>query len=257
MLTRVAFAVGLFAILASAAGCSSSGGTVGLVNRDFLSVSVTENGAARPLVPGTRVRLHFGSSDLGASAGCNSIGGTYRVEAGRLLFDAGGMTAIGCDPDRNAQDAWLTTLLASKPLIRFGGADLAIDNGTTTVNLVDREVAEPDLNIVGPTWTLDSIIAGDAVSSVPAGARATLFFKNDGTVDVFAGCNQGSATWTASGAGITFGSLALTKRACPDPGASIESAVVSTLGQGAVTAKVEASLLTLRAGANGLVFRGG
>ena len=59
------------------------------------------------------------------------------------------------------------------------------------MRLLDREVAEPDLNIVGPTWTVESIIHGDAVSSVPAGAIATLVFKADGTIDVNAGCNRG------------------------------------------------------------------
>ncbi|HUQ44886.1 MAG TPA: META domain-containing protein [Candidatus Limnocylindria bacterium] len=256
VLTRIVFALGLFAIIAGAAGCQTAG-SLGLAERDFLSVAVKEGGAARALVAGTRIRLHLGDSELGASAGCNSMGGTYRIEGGRLVFEGGAMTEMGCDPERHAQDDWLATFLSSKPALRLANNDLILDGGATVIQLVDREVAEPDLNIVGPTWTLESIIAGDSVSSVPEGARATLLFKADGTVDVFAGCNQGSGTWAATGTGITFGPLTLTKRACQDPGAAVESEVVTLLGQGSVAATIDASRLTLQSGGRGLAFTGG
>jgi heat shock protein HslJ len=254
-MTQAFFAVTLFALIASTAACQSAVPGTGLAGREFLSVMITENGAPKPLADGTRVRLQFEDSNLVAAAGCNTMSGTYRVQDGRLRFENGGMTAMGCPRDLQAQDTWLSTFLASNPIVRLSGSDLTLDGGATVVALVDREVAEPDANLVGPVWTLESIIAGDAVSSVPGDVRATLVFKDDGTVDVFAGCNRGSGTWVAKGNGIELGPIGLTKMACAGPGAQVEGAVVAVLATGTVGATIDASVLTLRAGNQGLAYR--
>jgi len=258
---RAALAI-LFLALGVQAGCAS--GAQQLTDRDYVSVAVTEGGAAKALVNGTRIRINFSAAEgndrdvgaLVANAGCNSIAGTYRIEAGRLVFESGGMTAMGCDAERHAQDAWLDAFLASKPAVRLVNSDLTLDNGSTVVRLLDREVAEPDLHIVGPTWTVESTIDGDAVSSVGAGASATLTFKADGTVDVDAVCNRGSGTWKLDGAGVAISDLVLTKMACDGAGAALESAVVEVLRARALVARIEASSLTLSSGDRGLQLRG-
>ena len=244
-------ATGLVAVVVLAAGCSSAG-AASLGEREFLSVNVTDGGAARQLVPGTRIRLTFAGNNLGASAGCNSIGGTYRIEGGRLIFEGGAMTEMGCDDARHAQDDWLVELLGSKPTVRLTGNDLTLESGATVVSLKDRTVVEPDANIVGPTWTLVSIIQGDAVSSVPDGQSATLKFGADGSLEVFAGCNRGGGTWEAVGGGINVSEIMLTKMACDAPGATIESAMMAVLDAGSISAEIKANTLTLQAGANGL-----
>ncbi len=225
-----------------------------LRDRAFLSVAVTEAGAPRPLVAGTRIALRFAAADLGATAGCNTLGGTYRMESGRLLFEPGAQTAMGCAPDLEAQDAWLVAFLDSDPMVRFVGNELTLDNGSIAIRLLDREIAEPDLNIAGPTWTVESIIDGDTVSSVPAGATATLHFKADGSIEVDAGCNRGSGTWRLEGAGIRVENLILTKMACAGAGAMLEGAVLGVLEADSNTADIKSNMLTLQAGANGLQF---
>lgn len=250
--------LGLFLTLVAAAmlatGCSAP--AMQLTDHEYLSVNVIENGAPRALVAGTRIRLNFSASDLGASAGCNSIGGTYRIDGGRLVFEGGGMTEMGCDDERHAQDGWLVTFLGSKPAIRLAGTDLTLESGTTVVTLRDRTVVEPDLNLVGTTWTVESIINGDAVSSVPAGAVAMILFKDDGTFDVDAGCNRGSGRWSATGAGLAISDLGLTKMACQGAGAALESEVVAVLDQGSLVADITSSQLTLISGTRGLGLRG-
>lgn len=245
------------------ASCSS--GAQQLTGHVYLSMAITENGAARPLVDGTRVRISIGEAEGGnrdvgalvASAGCNSISGTYRIDGGRLAFDSAGMTEIGCDPQRHAQDDWLATFLASKPTVVVQGNGLTLDSGSIAMRLLDREIAEPDLNLVGPTWTVESILQGDAAMSVPHGATATLVFKADGTVDVDAGCNRGGGTWKLEGAGLAISSLAMTKMACAGPGAQLESSVLQVLGAGTLNAQIDASLLTITGGGAGLQLRGG
>jgi len=124
------------------------------------------------------------------------------------------------------------------------------------MRLVDRTIAEPDLNIVGTTWTVTSITEGDAVSSVPAGAVATLAFNNDGSIDVNAGCNRGRGSWARDGAGLAIKDVFLTKMACADPAGSLENAVLAVINAGTVQASIRSNVLTLQAGGRGLQLTG-
>jgi heat shock protein HslJ len=247
-LNRLA-SVPLIAIVLAA--CSAGPGA-GVEGREFLSTSVTEDGAPMALVAGTRIRLAFTDGQLAASAGCNSIGGDYRIEDGVLVFEGGGMTEMGCDPDRSAQDEWLVALLGSRPTAVLDGADLVLTSGATSVALTDREVAEPDLPLTGTTWTVDTIITGDAASSVPVGAVATFTFSADGRVEVRTGCNTGSGTYEANDDQLRFTGVAVTEMACDGAAGALEAAVLPILGADAVQYTIDASRLTLQAGDDGL-----
>jgi heat shock protein HslJ len=241
-------------VVVSLAACSAA--APDLNGREFHSVEVSEGGAARPLVAGTRITLRFSGTDVGANAGCNSLGGSYKVDLGRLVFERGAQTAMGCAQALQVQDEWLVAFLDSDPMIVVAGNELMLTNGAISMRLLDREVAEPDLNIVGPTWTVESLIQGDTVSSVPEGASATLVFKADGSVEVDAGCNRGSGTWRLEGTGIKVESLLLTKMACQGPGAALESAVLSVLSADVIQAQIESDVMTLIGGYAGLQLRG-
>jgi heat shock protein HslJ len=125
------------------------------------------------------------------------------------------------------------------------------------MRFVDRTIAEPDLNIAGPVWTVTSIITGDAASSVPAGAVATLTFAADGTLDVNDGCNRGSGRWAAEGAGISIRDVVLTKMACAGPAGVLETAVLAVVNEGSISASIKGNVLTLAAGGHGLQLQGG
>lgn len=252
---RNALAAGLALLfLASVASCQAA--SVTLAGREFLSAAITDGGAPFSLLPGTRVRLTFTDTSLSASAGCNIIGGTYRIDSGRLVFEGGSMTEMACDLQRDQQDQWLIAFLGSKPAAQLAGTDLTLDSGSTKMRLVDRTVAEPDLNIVGPTWTVTSTIDGDAVSSVPTGVTATLVFGNDGALDVNDGCNRGRGQWAVDGSGIAIRDVALTKMACDGPAGDLESAVLAVLNRGTIQASIKANVLTLQAGGRGLQLSG-
>lgn len=246
----------LMALALLAAACTQQPNAA-LDGRTFLSTDVTVDGEPFELVDGSRIQLMFrDGGELGASAGCNSIGGTYRIDGGALVFEGGGMTEMGCDPDRHAQDDWLVELLGSRPAMTLAGNDLTLTAGSTVIRLLDREVAQPDLALVGPLWTVDSIITGDAVSSVPAGATATLRFHADGRVDVASGCNTGGGRYEVSGDAIRFIDLVTTDMACTDGRGALEAAVVAVLNAGQLTAAIDADRLTLMAGPNGLALIG-
>jgi heat shock protein HslJ len=253
--------VGLILIGCTTTGDPSggpSGGTApdSLDGRTFLSTGVTQDGEEYPLVEGTRIRLAFADGQLGASAGCNTIGGTYRIEDGALIFEGGAMTEMGCDPERHAQDDWLGDFLASEPRVTLDADDLTLSSAGVVITLLDREVADPDRPLTGTTWTVTSIFTGGAVSTVPDGATATFEFADDGTVSVNTGCNTGSGRYELDGDRLRFIDVAVTEMACGGTAGELESFVLPILGADELTIAIEASSLTMMAGDAGLGLTG-
>jgi len=228
---------------------------VGLDGRQFLSVSVKDDGADKPLFADTRISLTFSDGRLGAQAGCNSMSGPYTLDGQVLLVGNMATTEMGCQPDLMTQDQWLAGFLGSGPQLSLDGNDLVLTSGTTVITLLDREVAQPDQPLVGPLWTLDSIITGDAVSSVPVGASGTIQFGADGRVQIFDGCNSGGGSYAVDGDVIQFDQIALSAMACDGTAAELEQAFVQVFDATSMTFVIDADSLTLQAGANGLIFR--
>jgi heat shock protein HslJ len=167
------------------------------------------------------------------------------------------MTEMACDEPRSKQDDWVSAFLGSRPTVALTGNDLTLTAGDVVIRLLDREIADPDLPLVGPTWTVNSIVAGDAVSSIPDGVIATLTFGQDGQVAVATGCNRGSGMYALEGSRMHIVELVTTKMACDGARGQMEAAVRTVLGAENLTYAIEAGSLTLQAGAQGLVLAGG
>jgi heat shock protein HslJ len=243
----------LFGLLVIIAACSSSyGGSGSPVLLDGHTYLSTQTQGA-DLVAGTRIRLTFADGQLSANAGCNIMGGVYSIEGDQLRTVQLSMTEMGCDEQRARQDEWLARFLGSSATVNIDGDTLTLTAGTITLTLLDEEVATPDQPLEGTRWVLEGIVAGDVVSSVPAGVTASIQIAN-GRADLKAGCNQGGGPVEVTGDQLTFGPMMLTKMACEAGPMSVESAVVSVLS-GAVAYTIDADLLTLAAGDAGLIFR--
>lgn len=237
------------------AGCSVASGA-SLAGHAFLSTAVMADGQPYTLVPGTRIRLDFSDGQLGASAGCNTMGGTYRIADGRLRVGQLSMTEMGCDPARHAQDEWLSTFLGSGPALTVSGSDLRLETTGGAITLVDREVTDPDLSLVGTTWRVLSIRYGDAVSSVEAGVEANLTFQADGGVIIESSCNSGTGQFHTIVDELRFSEVVLTKRACPAPRGEMEVAMLQVLRAETVSYRIAADSLTLDASDLGLQLSG-
>jgi heat shock protein HslJ len=249
--------VTLLVVALVAAGCGASGAASDpLSGRDFLSTSITQDGEPFALVDGTQVRLSFTDGQLSAQAGCNHIGGTYQLDGDVLDVEGGAMTEMGCDPALHDQDTWLSEFLSSDPTFALSGNELVLTSGGIEMKLLDSEVAQPDLPLHGTLWTVDSIITGDAVSSVPDDATATILFNADGTVEVHTGCNSGSGRYEADDDSLELIDVAITEMACDGNGGALETAVLPIIGAGELTYSIDASRLTLMAGDDGLGLTG-
>ena len=240
------------------AGCDLLGDAGGgaLDGTEWLSLAVTEDGEDRPLVDGTQIHLRFTDGQLGASAGCNSMNGAYRLEEGRLIVESGGVTEMGCDEQQHAQDEWLFGFIGAMPSVAQEGDKLTLTSGATVITLQDREIAEPDLPLTGTTWTVDSIISGEAASSVPNGATATRVFTDDGRLEFDNGCNTGGGTYEAADGTLRIGELMTTLRGCEGPAVQLETAMMGVLNSAAIEYTIDAGSLTLIAGDQGLGLRG-
>ena len=238
------------------AACSGAPPPAALNSRDFLSTAVSEDGAAKSLVPGTRIQLRFVDGQVNGSAGCNSMSGGYTLADGRLVVDGLGMTEMGCDPARHAQDEWLAAFLTARPALALDGNNLLLTGSAVIMRLVDRRVAEPDLPLAGTLWTVESVIVFDGVSSVPGGVMATLQLRADGGFDVATGCNSGGGRFTVADDGLRFTELNLTRMACAGAAGQMETHLLRILQADVVTYEIESRSLTLQTGEVGLVLRG-
>lgn len=233
-----------------------------LVGRTFLGGDVTVDDKPSPLVKGSQLRLTFDDGSIGASAGCNSMGGDASWDNGVLVVDGQGlaMTEMACDEPLMQQDTWFADFLTSEPRLLQDDASLTLTSDDTVIVLIDEEVVVPDASLTGTTWQLDSIIAGDAVSSVPAGVESTLQLTDSGELQALLGCNRGRGSYTMAGTTLGIEPLATTKMACQPPASDVEAAVLDVL-QGDVSYSVEGESLVLTAqqaggsGATGLVYR--
>jgi heat shock protein HslJ len=254
MRTAATATIALGLVLAACSLPTPTGPT--LNDREFLSTSVTEDGIERPLVPGTRISLRFQDDQIGASAGCNIFGGGYRVDGGRLVIAGGAMTEMACDEPRSNQDDWLFAFLGARPLVQLSGDNLVLATDRTVIVLVDREVAVPDLPLVGPLWTVESIIVGDAVASVPDQVVGSLLFAAGGRVFIDTGCNRGGARFEEGADTLRFTDLVITEASCEAPFGELEAPMLAVLRADVVRFAIDADVLEIHAGPNGLQLRG-
>ncbi|MEQ4207631.1 META domain-containing protein [Actinopolymorpha sp. B17G11] len=219
-----------------------------LRGRTYLSTEVTDSGAPRALVDGTRISLQFTDDGrLLANAGCNSMSGEVSLDDSRL--DVGGglaTTEMGCDPARHEQDEWLAKLFDTSPEWRVDGDRLILTSGESRIVLLDRKVAQPDRPLTGTRWKLTTIIDGEVASSVPKLDKTPdLTFTKGGEVRGFSGCNGFGGEATVSGSTIAFGSLQGTLIACPGAAGEVERTVLDVL-KGDVQFTIDADQLRLR-----------
>jgi heat shock protein HslJ len=239
-------------LLAAVAGGGCSGRNAGadpeprpqVPDGSFVSNSVTEDGQPKPLVGGEPIRLRFDAGRLDAVAGCNHLGGPVDTGGGQLTITELSSTSMACDQLRMEQDAWLGRFLQARPTWRLDGDRLTLRSGKTELRFVDARKADPDRALRDTRWSVESLLAGESVSSAPAGTTAHLTFSAGDQVVGFTGCNSLRGPVTVRGDRIRFGELAVTRKACRDEVNQLEAAVVAVLGA-EVTFRIEGDLLTL------------
>jgi heat shock protein HslJ len=223
---------------------------------EYVSVEVTERGEPRALVEGTQIRLSFDGDAIGASLGCNLLGGRYRVEGTTLVVEELSTTDMGCDPERHDQDAWFADLLTTGPQLLMSGDEIQLNDGVSRVVLRDAEVAEPDRPLVATVWEVDGFLDGEtAMSAAAPDAPGRLVLERDNQVSAFDGCSEVTGLrWQVDGSELRIDGDPSDAQPC-EGGDDHAERVRAVLG-GTLTWSVDADRLTLLAGdGRGVTFR--
>jgi heat shock protein HslJ len=198
-----------------------------LTGRTFLSESVTENGQARELVDGTRISLDFTTDgQVSANAGCNHLFGDVTIDEDRLEVGLMGGTEMGCDPDLHAQDEWLMSFLQSSPSWTLDGDRLTLTAAGTEIVLLDREVADPDRPLENIRWLVDTIISGEAASSMWAGTEGSAWLLIEGgRFTAGSGCREFDGGVEIGDGSLRFADTVQTDPACPEELREVDEAM--------------------------------
>jgi len=242
--------------LVAVLGCGPELGSE-LENRSFVSEQATEDGEPRPLPVGRRLSLSFlDDPQISASVGCNSFGHTYSIEDGKLVMDAY-YTLIGCSPSVNELENWYFAFLESHPSITYEGDELTLEGDGIRIDYIDEELVPPDLELRGPTWTVEGIVENEFATQGQWPSPATLVFHTDRTVSIETGCNSGFAGFFYDGDGIELSDVVVTERGCEGDAAVLERAVLDVLvGPQPVPWGISSERLYLRGETIGLVLVG-
>lgn len=222
---------------------TQTGDSDGLEGRTFLSESVTEAGEPRELVEGTQIRLEFGDDgNLSVNAGCNQLLATATIGAAALEIDGVGGTEMGCGPDRHAQDEWISEFLTGSTGWALDGDQLTLTSDDTEIVLLDRVVADPDRPLEGTRWVVDTIVTGDAASSMVADTEGSAWLViEDGRFTAHSGCREYTGSVVESGTQLAFADTVQTDPACLPEFEEIDE-VMAAIVTGEVEFSVEFSI---------------
>jgi heat shock protein HslJ len=222
-----------------------------LAGKVYLSDLVT----GHTLVKGTQIRITFDDDNVGASAGCNHMGGAADIVDGRLVAEPLAMTEMACFPETKMdQDTWLADFLASEPDIALAGDEVTLTGDEASIVLSE----EQDTALQGTDWSLDGLIEGDAVSSVPAVVKDAGITIEGGQILIRSGCNGAGGPVEVTDDTLVLGEIAYELKGCGDERAEVEAHFHQVLA-GTVTYAIQGQSLTIMSadGTVGLMFRAG
>lgn len=235
------------------AGCGLLGADTAELDGEWVLRSGSVDGQPLALVADRVVTLRIDGDEVGGTAACNIYGGTIERDGSSIAISALSMTEMGCDePTMALEAAYLAALVAvttadraeSSLLLEGPGVELAFG----------LEVPEPDAGLVGTAWSLESMVTGDAVSSVLG--PATLVLEEDGTMRGSTGCRDFTARYELSGADLRVSDLAVDQVECEEGVASQDAHVLGTF-EGQVRLSIEGSRLSISGPDRGLDYLAG
>lgn len=226
-----------------AASPAPSGGN-GMVDAtgDWRLVEGVDGGVAIPLVEGADITLMVEGSQVSGRAACNQYGGEIIVDGGQVRFGPMSMTEMACDEPVMASEAAYLAALGKVGAAAIDGDRLTL-SGPDVELIFERLQPPPAAALVGTTWVLDSLITGDAVSSV-MGDPATLQLGADGLVSGSTGCRTVTGRYEVRDGLLVLTELGIPDLPCDPMVAGQDDQVVTVLGSGPVVT-IDGQRLTL------------
>lgn len=249
-------AIGTLAI-GTLVGCSLLPGALSAsLNGQWQLQQGTNQGAAVPIATGHPITLKIDGTVVGGSSACNQYGGTLEINGTTVKISALSMTEMACQDDRAmaSEAAYLAALPRVTGAERDG--DGLVLTGTDVELRFTRIPPVANAELVGPLWSLDSLISGQVASTVLA--APTLQLKADGTLTASTGCRDLTGRYTVSGNTVKVTLDPYDLIACAEPMGSQDVHVMKVIGAGGgFKIAIQANSMTATAGDLGLGYRTG
>lgn len=224
----------LVCALLGLAACGGGGGASGggqLEGVSWALVSyLAQSGTTQQATPAAEVTARFDAGTVVGNGGCNAYSAAYTTSGDDLTVSDIASTTMACPPPLDTMEqAYLGNLRAAATYAADQGAlTIRSDGGVAILTYRERQ----DLPLTATTWTMTGVNNGHGgVVTAVSGTDVTLVLGDDGTASGSSGCNQYNGSYTTDGAGLTFGPLASTQRACADPDLNAqEAAYLAALG---------------------------
>ena len=218
---------------------------------ELVSGSVDGNEVA--IVDGHPITLSFTDNRAGGTAACNGYGGSFAISGDDFAFSDLGWTEMACIPETVMASE--TVYLEALPRVEtFSMTDDELILRGEGVELTYTALPPvPTSELTGTVWVLDTLVQGDAVTSV-TGERATLELFTDGSMLGSTGCRTLDGNYTVSGADLAMTEMSAHGE-CPAELEEQDNHVVTVLGDGfRVTIEGE-TLSVIASGGQGLTYR--
>lgn len=232
-------------------GCSLFPGANVEIDGTWQLLSGTDGGKAIPIVTPGSITMSIDGKRIGGRSACNIYGGTIAIDGDRVTISALSMTEMACAEDLMASEAaYLAALPKANRATRSGDSLVLSGQGVELRFSLVPPVADADL--VGTTWTLDTLFTGDTAAST-LGAVATLVLGSDGSLVGSTGCRSFAARYTLSGSQVQVTELTTTKNACTTDLVAQDEHVLNVIHDG-FSLKIEGDRLTITSGGLGLGY---
>jgi len=203
-------------------------------------------------VADTMPRLAFQHGQLSLNAGCNTIFGSFELRDSRLITSELATTEIGCDSVRQSQDEWLQSFLSAEPLCTLTSDRLTLESSLAKLVFVNREVAEPDQELVDTVWSVDTFLEGDGASNFFLQPEPTVVFAADQSIRIDTTCNTATGRYSVGKDQLTVSNVMFSSHPCSGPAKSADAHLRSLFRAGTLSFEIAAGRLTLGTRALGI-----
>ena len=183
---------GLAIVLAACGGTSASDGASpepsfravtadDLLDRQFASTSITQDGVEKPLASDQPISIAFADTGIAASAGCNTLVGEATMRGEELQVTKLASTRKACDPALMKQDDWLAEFLTDTPVVQMSGNVLVMSTETVAITLIPVNTGSPSpAASTDPALAAAQALCTELVSAKAGEADATATAKAQG-----------------------------------------------------------------------------
>ena len=232
--------------------CSLFSGGSASLDGEWLLQEGTNQGAAVPIVAGSKITLRIDGQQAGGSAACNLYGGTIKVSGSSISISALSMTEMACQETLMASEAAYLAALPRVMTVARNGSSLVLSGSQVELRFaLVPPVASADL--VGTTWILDSLITGEAVSST-VGERVALQLSGDGRLSASTGCRDVTGSYTVSDGQVEVTLEPYDAIGCAAALGAQDAHILNVLS-GAFSIDIDGERLTLMTGNQGIGYR--